>query len=220
MVALVVVTWFCSEFSISSSNFPFPSILSSRAAVYLYAPALVFVCLCQFYFILVRPIPRVALYVNTTRLSWGLCANKVHLCVNTDCALSNSVCNSGSFDLSLYSTVVPIPLCMHVVRPHSVFSLTSLMLMSPLPSTYYASSHPSLLLKSPFTDIRYPLSCLHNSIKIKITFIRTSALRWAVYIILLRLKISFLSVNQFLCRYLMRVGQSPLLGPFLNGGLT
>ena len=51
--ALSVVTWFCSEVLISSSHFPFPSSLSSRAAAYLYAPLLLYVrvivFMCQFH---------------------------------------------------------------------------------------------------------------------------------------------------------------------------
>ena len=47
--ALWVVTWFCSEFFISFSHFPFRSSLLSRAVADLYAPELmrVSVCLCS-----------------------------------------------------------------------------------------------------------------------------------------------------------------------------
>ena len=51
MGTLLLVTWFCSEFLISSSHFPFPSSLPSQAAACFYAAELmrVLVFMCQFH---------------------------------------------------------------------------------------------------------------------------------------------------------------------------
>ena len=90
MRALSLVTWFCSEFWISSSHFPFPSSLPSRAAAYVYAPELMRVCACVHVSIPFWPNPfpmcrLFTIYVNTTSLPSLRCAN-------TGCNLSRSVC--------------------------------------------------------------------------------------------------------------------------------
>ena len=141
---LVVVMWFCSEFLISSWNIPFPSSLSSRATAYLYAPAHVFVCLCPCANIISLwhdPFPAWRLFtihVNTTRLSCWLCANMVHLCVNTGCNLSKNVCNSGK----LWSlNRPPTPLHMRIVPP--LYLLRTPPPLSPVNVAPPLGTHPS-----------------------------------------------------------------------------
>ena len=123
----MVVTWFCSEFLISSSNFPFPSSLSSRAAAYLYAPAHACSCDCVYY-----TSPHTLLLAKFALLSSGLAHAHISPMVVTNEIVGG--CDVVQQRSALIS-VVPIPLYMRIVLLPS--------LKSPLPSSYHTTPHPS-----------------------------------------------------------------------------
>ena len=140
MGALSAVTWFCSVLLISSSNFPFPSSLSSRAAAYLCTPAPVFVCLCS----CVNFSPQSPLSLLKPPLPYA-CARVVP----PPFFYSNTLpCTSVLSLPTLYSKVTP-PL-LFLKSPLPCTSVSS------LPTLYSTVASPRLFLKSPLPQAYRP----------------------------------------------------------------